>query len=160
MLTEKFLFREVKEVLYDIDDLPLDRNHSGVVWRFCFTADYLTRLKVLYHPAVIAKKLGEIQICMDAQRVKESKGFEDASGIIEMNNDFENKIIDMISQVINVEGLTSVDIILRAKLEMFEKQNPPMLSEFYCCWFQNDLKMKIILTNKYNAIKVYAKEID
>ena len=47
MLTEKFLFREVKEVLYDIDDLPLDRNHSGVVWRFCFTADYLTLIKII-----------------------------------------------------------------------------------------------------------------
>ena len=66
LLTEIFLFGEVKEVLYDTNDFPLDRKHPSVVWRLCSTANYLTRSKVLYHPAVITKKLGEIQIGMDA----------------------------------------------------------------------------------------------
>ena len=68
--------------------------------------------------------------------------------------------MDMVSQVINVEVLTRVDIMLRTTLEMFEKQNALMIFAFYCCQFQNYLKMKIILTNKGNAIKVYVKEVD
>ena len=160
VLTEMFLFGEVKEVFYDTNDFLIDRNHSGVLCRLCYTADHLTRSKVLYHPAVITKKLGEIQSCMDAQRVKKTKDFEYANNIIEINNHYENKIIDMVSQVINVEGLTRVDIMLRATLEMSEKQNAPMLSTFYRCRFQNDTKMEIILPNKGNKIQVYAKEVD
>ena len=66
----------------------------------------------------------------------------------------------MVVQVVHVEGLASVDIILRVTLEMFEKQNALMLSALCCCWFQNDLKIRIIFPNKGNIIKVYAKEVD
>ena len=103
VLTEIFRFGEVKEVFFNSNDLPLDRNHSGVVWRFCFTADYFTRSRIVYHSTVIAKNIAEIQIFMDARRAKETKTFEDSNDIIEMNKDCENKIIDMVIQVVDVD---------------------------------------------------------
>ena len=70
VLKEIFRSGEVKEVFFNSNDLPLDHNPSGVVWRFCFTADHFTSSRILYHPTVIVKNIAEIQICMDARRAK------------------------------------------------------------------------------------------
>ena len=107
VITEMFQFGEVNESFLTAMIPPLD------------LADNLTRYKALYHPAVIAKRLAEIQICMDARKWKAQKAYEDSNDIIEMNKDCETKIIDMVSQIEDNEGLNRVEILLRDTLVIF-----------------------------------------
>ena len=43
---------------------------------------------------------------MDARKSKAKKAYEDSNNIIEMNKDYKTKIIGIVSQIVNIEGLT------------------------------------------------------
>ena len=82
---------EVTEEYYNENNYPLDKDKHGCIWRLNSNADHLRRSKVLYHPAVIAKKNSDIRLCLEAKTSKELRAYEDAKTLYEMNKDTEVK---------------------------------------------------------------------
>ena len=67
VINEMYCFGEVREVFYDRNNFPVDRDNDGNMWQLNSTADHITQSKVLYHPSVISREKGDIRICLQAK---------------------------------------------------------------------------------------------
>ena len=110
-------------MFYDDNDYPLDRDHEGNIWKLRSDADHLTRSKVMYHPAVVAKKNEDIRMCVEAQTSKARKTYEDAKCLFEVNKDVEVVLMNEIQSKLTEAGCNSAPSLALCTLEMFNKLN-------------------------------------
>ena len=160
VMSEMFTYGEVSEDFFNTNDFPLDSDHDGNIWHLKSTADHLTRSKVLYHPTVIAKKQEVILQCMAAKNTKAMKAMDEANDVLELNKDCENALINMVKGTKDCKDMSTIDILSDTSMIMFAGQRAPLLSSFYKCRFQTDLKKKIVLPSKGNMEKIDNKEKD
>ena len=107
LINEMFHNGEVSEEYYNENNYPLDKDKGGNIWRLNSKADHLTRSKVLYHPAVIAKKNSDIRLCLEAKTSKELRAYEDAKTLYEMNKDTEVKLMAGIQEQLTQASLST-----------------------------------------------------
>ena len=88
------------------------------------------------------------------------KSYQDSMLVIEINKDFEVKVIDFVVKGTHEFSEDKLDMLSQATIQMFDLQKTEYLAVFYRLRVQPDFSSKIPLPNKVTLAKLRDGEID
>ena len=79
---------------------------------------------------------------MAAKNTKETKSMDESNDVLELNKDCDQAVINLVKGTIDFKDMSTTKILSNASMIMFASLYAPLLSSFYKCRSQTDLKRR------------------
>ena len=109
---------EILESFYDENDVPMDCDLNGNIYKLNCNADNMTRSKVLYHPSILRSKREAITKANDSMNDDQDQILIKAEKSLLLNKECERKLVQLIDTEGEYNGTTMAESI---SLEILQK---------------------------------------